>query len=177
MQIGIMAEEVQLMDICCVDCLGNVSTYYTSEAASFGGDKFLGASKEMKFHWIASSLEPARTTPGMLFKPSITYDDCPRDLDVLLIGGPLPSHRPEAADRFMKEAFPRTKVVMTTCVGSWWLASSGVLEGHKCTTNREALDIVRKVHPEVQWQDQRWVVEQKRGGGELWTSGGAQAGK
>lgn len=130
----------------------------------------------MTFHWISSDLNPSMTTSGLKLQPTITYDGCPRDLDILLIGGPLPSHRPEAADRFMREAFAKTKVVMTTCVGSWWLASSGVLDGHKCTVNRGALDICKKMYPKTEWLDQRWVVDKKEGG-ELWTGGGADAGE
>ena len=72
----------------------------------------------------------------------------------------------------MKEAFPRTKTVMTTCIGSIWLASSGVLKGMKATTNRGFLPMAKKMHPEIDWQDQRWVVD-----GKLWTSGDAGAGK
>ena len=171
-----MAECVQLMDICCIDLLGNCSKSNNEEAVEFGTEPLIPVSKPMKFHWISSSLEPARMTSNIKFKPTITYDECPRDLDILLIGGPMPSHRPAAADKFMKEAYAKTKTVMTTCVGSWWLASSGVLDGQNVTINREALPMVKKLYPKIDWLDQRWVVDSKEGG-ELWTSGGAQAGE
>ena len=111
-------------------------------------------------------------TPTMKIVPTDTYDDAPRDLDVLIIGGPLPSHRPASADKFMKEATEKTKLIMTTCVGSLWLASSGVMNGKKATTNRFALPMAKEMYPEVEWLDQRWVTD-----GKLWTSGGAGAGK
>ena len=174
--VAVMAESVQLMDIAGIDCIANASPDWLAECVMLGTGPLIQHATPMNIHWLASTLEPARMTGNIHFKPTITYDDCPRDLDILLIGGPLFTHRPAAADRFMKEAFARTKVVMTTCTGAMWLASSGVLKGLRATTNRGALDAARQMHPEVTWEDQRWVVSQKEGG-ELWTSGGAQAGE
>lgn len=60
---------------------------------------------------------------------------------------------------------------MTTCIGSLWLASSGVSDGKSATTNRGALPLAKKLYPKVEWMDQRWVVD-----GKYWTAGGAGAG-
>lgn len=49
---------------------------------------------------------------------------------------------------------------------------AGVLDGRKVTTNRGALTGARMMYPKTEWLDQRWVVD-----GNLWTSGGAGAGK
>jgi transcriptional regulator GlxA family with amidase domain len=81
----------------------------------------------------------------------------------------------------MKEAWNKTRVWMTTCVGSVWLGSTGLLEGKKVTTNRAFLGAAREMYPETEWVDRRWVVDGKEwhggeGGGELWTSGAAGAG-
>ena len=164
----------KLSDVVGVDILGNLSSEYVTQTADMIPGDWIKFAPEMEFFWLATSLEPAFMTPDMRVVPNCTYDDCPRDLDILLIGGPMPSHRPASADKFMKEAFPKTKVVMTTCIGSMWLASSGVLKGMKATTNRGFLSMAKKIHPEIDWQDQRWVVDN---GGKLWTSGGAGAGK
>ncbi|KAL9093102.1 MAG: hypothetical protein Q9159_000461 [Coniocarpon cinnabarinum] len=43
------------------------------------------------------------------------------------------------------------------------------------TTNRGFLKQAQQLAPAVKWEYARWVVEKKEGG-ELWTSGGAQAG-
>ncbi|GAB7356898.1 hypothetical protein MBLNU459_g7758t1 [Dothideomycetes sp. NU459] len=125
----------------------------------------------MEFFYMADTLDPANMGLTMKIVPNVTYDGAPRDLDILVIGGPLITHRPAAADKFMKEAFPQTKAILTTCIGSIWLASSGVMKGMKATTNRGFLPIARQLYPDVEWQDQRWIVD-----GKLWTSGGAQAG-
>ena len=173
LQIGVMTESVQLSDIVGIDILGNLIPEYVGPATAggFGPSDLVPMAIEMDFHYISTTLEPARMTPTVKVVPTVTYDDAPRDLDILIIGGPMLTHRPASADRFMKEAFQTTKVIMTTCVGSMWLASAGVLDGKKATTNRGALELARKLYPKTEWLDQRWVVD-----GNLWTSGGAFAG-
>ncbi|KAK4129787.1 class I glutamine amidotransferase-like protein [Parathielavia appendiculata] len=182
LRIGVMLEAVQLSDILGIDILGNLSKDYMSQVKDLqpAYAAFESHAIDMEFFYIATTLEPGFMTPGLHFVPTVTYEDCPRDLDIVLIGGPLLSHRPEQAARFMREAWPKTRVWLTTCIGSMWLASSGVLDGLKCTTNRECLGLARKMHPEVEWLDQRWVIQDKvfegESKGELWTAGGAGAG-
>lgn len=175
LQIGVMMEAVQASDIMGADILGNLSAEYLESVAQImsNSEDFRQHARDMEFHWIATTLDPARMTPGMRIVPTTTYDTCPRDLDILLIGGPLPSHRPPQADKFMKEAWPRTKTVMTTCIGATWLAGTGLLDGHRATTNRCVLSVAKQMFPKVDWVDQRWVVDCDD---KLWTSGGAGAG-
>lgn len=182
--IGVMLEGVQFSDVIGMDMLGTLSQWYMNQVKEVEPERYAAFSHhviDIEFLYIATTLEPAFITPGLHFVPTVTYDDCPRNLDILLIGGPLPSHRPPQADKFMKEAWTKTRVVLTTCVGGIWLASAGVLNGKKCTTNRGFLDMAKKMYPETEWLDQRWVVDEKpfdgEGKGELWTSGGAGAGE
>lgn len=174
-----MIERVQLTDVTCIDLLGNISTDYIDVCAN-EVDEAMGAMRplatDIKFHYLSSTLEPATMTPDMKILPTVTYDDAPRDLDILVIGGPPISHRPAASIRFLKEASEKTKVIMTTCIGSMWLAAAGVLDGKQATTNRGFLGMAKKIRPQVNWQDQRWVVDDS-GKFKHWTSGGAAAGK
>ena len=170
-QIGVMMETIQFSDIAGLDILGNLSKDYLNDTMEFTPEEFHEHAMDMVIHYISTDLKPAHMTPSMRILPSITYDDCPRDLDVLLIGGPLPSHRPAAADKFLKEAVDKTGAILTTCIGSLWLASAGVLDGKRATTNRGALELARVLYPNVEWVDERWVKD-----GKIWTSGGAGAG-
>jgi len=170
-RVGIMIENVQFSDVACVDIIGNLGKENMAFAVGLGYQEFLPLGLDLEVLYISSNLEPAFMTSSVKILPTITYDDCPRDLDILLIGGPPPDHRPEAAGRFMAEAAKETKFILTTCIGSMWLASAGCLDGKKATTNRECLKMARMMHPEVEWLDQRWVVD-----GNIWTSGGAGAG-
>ncbi|GKT60968.1 DJ-1 family protein [Colletotrichum tofieldiae] len=183
LRIGVMMENVQLADVTGMDILGNLSKAHHEVGVTFDPSfaKWADDAVPMTFYYIGTTLEPTSTSPSMKYLPNTTYDDCPRDLDILIIGGPAPTHRPPQADRFMKEAWPKTRVVLTTCIGSMWLASTGLLNGKKCTTNRGLMHIAKKMHPEVEWLDQKWVGTGKEyngmsGGGELWTSGGAAVG-
>ncbi|KAI9872829.1 MAG: hypothetical protein M1823_008073, partial [Watsoniomyces obsoletus] len=107
---------------------------------------------DIEFLWVAGSLEPAGATPNVKIVPTHTYETCPRDVDLVLVGGPLVSHRPEKSLEFFRDIFGKEEkgkegrgkgkdgvVLMTTCTGSMWVAASGVLDGRKCTTNRMAL--------------------------------------
>jgi transcriptional regulator GlxA family with amidase domain len=200
-RIGVMLEEVQLADIVGIDIFGNLANPYVAGIAGMDPQnysKWASHAISIEYFFIASTLGPTRTTPlqtipsspsdllngpGFQFVPNVTYDTCPRDLDILLIGGPFPSHRPPAADRFMKEAWAKTPVFLTTCVGALWLASTGLLEGKTATTNKEFLALAKELYPGTKWLRQRWVEEEKdyEGGdgrkGELWTGGGAGAGE
>ncbi|KAK3986056.1 class I glutamine amidotransferase-like protein [Cladorrhinum sp. PSN332] len=200
LRIGVMLEQVQLSDIISIDIFGNLSQAYLSQLKSLDPNSlytvFESQALDIEFFYIAATLEPTITTPptfsgagptgygGFKYLPNTTYDTCPRDLDILLIGGPLPTHRPPQADKFMKEAWLKTRVWMTTCVGSMWVASAGLLQGKKVTTNKAFLDVARGMYPETEWKFQRWVVDEKEydgpegegKGGELWTSGGAGTG-
>lgn len=176
-------ESIQLADVTGIDILGNLSRSHYEQGITFDSS-FLEFAKDpvaMTFYYIGTTLEPTEASPSIKYLPNTTYDDCPRDLDILIIGGPLPTHRPPQADRFMKEAWPKTRVWLTTCLGSMWLASTGLLDGMKATTNRGLLGVAKNAHPEVEWLDQKWVRTNKAydgpdGEGELWTSGGAAVG-
>lgn len=184
LRIGVMMECIQLADIMGIDIFGNLSKAHYDQGVSFDSTflEFADDPVDMTFYYIGTTLEPCEASPSIKYLPNATYDDCPRDLDILIIGGPLPTHRPSQADRFMKEAWPKTRVWLTTCIGSMWLASTGLLDGKKATTNRALLSVAKNMHPDVEWLDQKWVTTDKsydgpNGKGELWTSGGAAVGK
>lgn len=116
-------EAVQLSDIMGIDILGNCSKDYAKFCSALPGfdNAFVERGTDMVFHYLATTLEPAEMTPSVRILPTVTYDDAPRDLDILFIGGCLPTHRPASADKFLKEQ--KSKIIMTTCIGSLWLAS------------------------------------------------------
>jgi transcriptional regulator GlxA family with amidase domain len=132
----------------------------------------------MTFVYISSSMDPAHVTPDMYVRPTHTYANAPRDLDILLLGGPNPATVHEESLVFLKEASKQTKVILTTCTGAMWLARSGVLDGKKATTNRVMLPVAKKMFPATEWVDRRWVVDQGWfDGAEIWTAGGAGCGE
>lgn len=180
LRIGVLYEEVQMTDLAGLDVLGNIST----KVMDMIGEMIPAAAPlkplavPMQFLYISSSLEPSWTTPEMYVRPTHTYETAPRDLDIIMVGGPNPATVSEESLTFLREAVKKTKVVLTTCTGGMWLARSGALDGKKATTNRILLAAAKETFPKVEWLDQRWVVEEGHfEGAQIWTAGGAGCGK
>ena len=183
-RVAVFFEAVQLSDIVGIDLFGNCSKAYIDFAStSFPIPPHISSQgMDMEFLYVSSTMEPAQATPDVKIVPTHTYENCPRDVDVVLVGGPLLSHRPEGSMRYFKDVFggkgKEGLVFMTTCVGALWLADAGVLKGKKATTNRFALGMAKEMHGDVTWEDRRWVVDKMDAGrGEIWTSGGAGCGE
>jgi hypothetical protein len=174
LHIGVMMEEVQYSDIVPADIFGNLSTQYAEQIAPLFpahlAQVFISLSTPIVFHYLSSTKSLARMTPSIYYQPTETYDEAPRDLDVLIIGGPMVGFDPPGADKFLKEQ--KSKIIMTICTGALWLASAGCLKGKMATTNRGVLPLAKEKYPDTEWFDQRWVVDEN-----IWTSGGAGAGK
>jgi transcriptional regulator GlxA family with amidase domain len=180
LRIGVFYEETQMTDLAGLDLLGNLTPKVLNMVAALNPafEPFKQRAVPMEFLYISSSLDLAWTTPEMYVRPTHTYENAPRDLDILLLGGPDPANVKEESLTFLREASTQTKTILTTCTGALWLAKSGVLDGKKATTNRVMLDIAKKMFPKVEWLDQRWVVEEgKFEGAQLWTAGGAGCGE
>jgi hypothetical protein len=179
LRVGILYEEVQLSDLAGLDLLGQQTPEIMALNAKIipALEPYVHLTTPMAFLYISSSLNVTTITPSLYVQPTHTYDDAPRDLDILYIGGPNPETVDSRSLSFLREASRRTKVILTTCTGAMWLAKSGALDGKKATTNRSTLDFAKKLWPNVDWQDQRWVVEDGHfEGAKIWTSGGAGCG-
>ncbi|KAI1074852.1 class I glutamine amidotransferase-like protein [Whalleya microplaca] len=107
--------------------------------------------------------------------PTHTFQNCPDDIEVLLVPGGFGERDPNAIRPvvdFVKSRYPRLRYLLTVCTGSAVAARAGVLEGKRATTNKRAWDQVISESPNVQWVRQaRWVAD-----GNIWTSSGVTAG-
>jgi transcriptional regulator GlxA family with amidase domain len=180
LRIGVLYEHTQMTDLAGLDVLGSVSTKIVDMVSEIipAIVPLKAFSTPMEFLYIASSLEPAWTTPEMYVKPTHTYNNAPRDLDIIMIGGPNPATVAEASLVFLKEAAKQTKIILATCSGGMWLARTGMLDGRKATTNRILLETSKQLFPKVEWLDQRWVTDEGHSeGAQIWTSGGAGCGE
>jgi transcriptional regulator GlxA family with amidase domain len=128
---------------------------------------------DIQFHPISTSLSPvALGTCNYTVLPTTTISTCP-PLDYLLIGGPDMTTfqlSPEYAE-FVKNHVKAGKGIFCTCTGAMAIASTGVLDGKRATTNHNALEMAREFRPDVKWEKKQWVVD-----GNIWTAGGACAG-
>ena len=187
-RIAVLYEAVQVSDVAGIDLFGNASRACMDAIANDTANALTvpppiaSQAIDMEFLYVSSTLEAAYATPDLKITPTHTYDNCPRDVDVVLVGGPFLGHRPEGSLQLFKDIFAgrgkKGVVFMTTCVGAMWAADAGVLKGKRVTTNRMLLSVAGKLHPDVEWVDKRWVVDEMDGGkGEIWTSGGAACGE
>ncbi|KAF2661201.1 hypothetical protein K491DRAFT_587807 [Lophiostoma macrostomum CBS 122681] len=181
LRIGVLYEHTQMTDLAGVDILGNMSTKSVNLVATLEPrvSALLPLSTPMEFLYISSTLEPSWTTPDMFVKPTHTYANAPRDLDIIMLGGPDPAAAHEDSITFLKKASKQTKWILTTCTGGMWLARAGVLDGKKATTNRMFVaKHAGEWFPKTEWLDQRWVVaDGEFEGAQIWTSGGAGCGE
>lgn len=102
------------------------------------------------------------------------FDDAPQ-LDLLLIPGGIGTF-PELANEklmaFLRERSARAQITASVCTGSALLAKSGVLDGHRATSNKQVFSLASAQSSAVKWiEAARWVED-----GAMVTSSGVSAG-
>jgi putative intracellular protease/amidase len=118
---------------------------------------------------------------GFMLQPKLTathtFLDAPA-LDVLLVPGGLGALALEqsndtALPTFLRNRFASLDYLLSVCTGSGILAASGLLDGHRATTNKASWEWVTSHGTNVTWvPSARWTQD-----GKIWTSSGVAAGK
>jgi cyclohexyl-isocyanide hydratase len=100
-------------------------------------------------HLVARSRNPVRTDVGIPVQPTMTFDECPYDLDVLFVpgglAGSLAAMNDEATTAFLADRGNRARWVTSVCTGSLVLGAAGLLRGYKATSHwyvRELLPLM-----------------------------------
>ncbi len=104
----------------------------------------------------------------------VGFDDAPQ-LDLLLIPGGIGTF-PELANEklmaFLRDRAGRAQITSSVCSGSALLAKSGVLDGHRATSNKQFFSLAVAQSNAVEWiETARWVDD-----GAVVTSSGVSAG-
>lgn len=113
---------------------------------------------------LARTLEPVKTEPVAAsmnqfnssfyptFNPTHTFADNP-PLDVLVVPGGAAARSPDLGPEieYIKKVFPSLKYFITICTGAGIAAQSGVLDGHRATTNKAAWNTMTPMGPKVKW--------------------------
>ncbi|PHM46321.1 hypothetical protein Xmau_00731 [Xenorhabdus mauleonii] len=102
---------------------------------------FTIASAEIHFIWKKREL-----VEGFIGWPTMstmTFDECPDDLDVLIVGMVPPEivRDAEVLAFFAKQA-PKTKFVIGTCYGTLVLGAAGLLVNRRATSNFRAIPLL-----------------------------------
>jgi len=90
-------------------------------------------------HLVARTREPVQCDTGLSVMPSLTFDDCPTDLDIICVPGgstgTLAAMADEATMLFLKDRGTRAKYVTSVCTGSLLLGAAGLLAGYEATSH------------------------------------------
>lgn len=105
---------------------------------------FTIAGAEIYFIWKRRELVEGYI--GWPTMPTMTFDECPDDLDVLVTGMVPPEviEDPEVI-RFFAQAGQKAKYVIGTCYGSLMLGTAGLLKGRRATSNSNVVPMLPDV--------------------------------
>lgn len=120
-------------------------------------------------HIVAKAREPVVSDMKLAIVPTTTFDDCPKDLDIVCVPGgttgTLAAMQDEATIAFLKDRGSRARFVTSVCTGSLVIGAAGLLRGYKATSHWVARDVLKALGAEP--VDARVVVDRNRitGGG------------
>ena len=141
----------------------------------FGPLEMLGGFRDrLKISIVAETPDPVTSVHGQGLLVDKTIADG-HEYDLLLIPGgdsALEAAKSDELAEWMVKTSQHAELVMTVCTGSILLATTGVLDGKRATTNK--IDYNETIHlgPHVNWVPQaRWVED-----GKFFTSSGVSAG-
>ncbi|KAI0449302.1 DJ-1/PfpI family protein [Xylaria acuta] len=140
----------------------------------------------MNLYILSSTMDPVTTEPAgaamnahnssfwPTINPTHTFDTAPDDIEVLIVPGGPGVRAPDVSPitNFIRDRYPKLRYLLTVCTGAGLAAKSGVLDGRRATTNKQAWATITSYGPNTTWvSPARWVVD-----GNIWTSSGATAG-
>lgn len=119
-------------------------------------------------HLVWKDLDPVICDSRVAVLPTMSLDDCPRELDVLFVPGGFGTWDvmgdPDV-QRFLRERETNSRLVTSVCTGSIVLAAAGLLDGYKAATHWATFDILEAFG--VEGVRERVVIDRNRvsGGG------------
>lgn len=119
-----------------------------------------------KVYLVAQTKRPIVSDTGVSILPTTTFDECPKDLDVLFVGGGSAQVLEDKVTMgFIADRGSRAKYVTSVCTGSIVLGAAGLLKGYKATSHWAARDMLPMFGATL--ADGRVVVDRNRmsGGG------------
>ncbi|UPT64809.1 MAG: DJ-1/PfpI family protein [Hyphomonadaceae bacterium JAD_PAG50586_4] len=104
-----------------------------------GPHYYFGRVPGAEVQFVANSLRPIPCENGLFIMPTATFETCPADLDVLLVGGgtngTLAAMRDPATLEFIADRGARAHWVASVCTGSLLLGEAGLLRGYRATSH------------------------------------------
>ena len=97
-------------------------------------------------HLAWKTLEPVVSDTGVSVNPSVTFGDCPRDVDVLFVPGATDNHQlmqDEEALAFLRSFASSASFITSVCTGSLLLGAAGLLDGYASACHWAFMDVLR----------------------------------
>ena len=94
---------------------------------------------------VWKSKETVTSDTGIPIVPTITFADCPADLDILFVGGGTSASalmNDPAVIGFLQSRGAKAKLVTSVCTGSLVLGAAGLLSGYNATSHWLARDLL-----------------------------------
>ena len=89
-------------------------------------------------HLVAKTMDPVESDQGVKILPTCTFDECPKDLDVLFVPGGvgvLDAMVDVELLHFVRDRGERAGYVTSVCTGSLVQGAAGLLKGYEATTH------------------------------------------
>jgi transcriptional regulator GlxA family with amidase domain len=124
----------------------------------------LSRQTQLDLFLLSRTLDPVTTEPvsAMMNRfnssffpvivPTHTFADAP-PIDVLVVPGGAAARSPDLGPElaYIQKVFPSLQYLITICTGAGIAAQSGVLDGHRATTNKAAWAQITPMGPKVKW--------------------------
>lgn len=114
---------------------------------AIGPQHMLAAMTGATVRFIAATTAPVKTESGFEITPHLSFDQCPQQLDLLLIPGgtlgTLQAMEDKSVLTFITQAAARSSLIGSVCTGSLLLAAAGLLKGRRATSHWQTLDLLR----------------------------------
>jgi transcriptional regulator GlxA family with amidase domain len=134
------------------------------------------SSSPFKVLLVSEKLGPILAIGGLRFTPDVTIDNCPEELDLLIVPGGFGT-RKEVKNvnllNWIANRVSNTRLIASVCTGSSLLGKAGLLDdGHEATTHWRAFDFLRQTAPNAHIrEDVRFTLVEP-----IFTSAGISAG-
>jgi cyclohexyl-isocyanide hydratase len=125
----------------------------------------------MRVHLVSNTLDPVVSDTGLTVGPTVTLDDCPKELDIVFVpGGAVDEVLLDRARlAFLAERAATASYITSVCTGSLVLAAAGLLDGYRAATHWATRGHLARLGVEV--SDERVCIDRNR-----MTGGGVTAG-
>lgn len=120
-------------------------------------------------HLVWKARDPVSTDLGIAVTPTMTFDDCPHDLDVLFVpgglGGTIECMKDDGVLQFLNQRGETARFVTSVCTGSLLLGAAGLLAGYEATGHWHSCELLPLLGASL--RRERVVVDRNRitGGG------------